>query len=402
MNFHELLVQKEIVQALEEQAIVEPTEIQAKTLPDALQGKDVIGISKTGSGKTLTFAIPMLQRLLPGKGLQGLVLVPVRELAEQVGKEIKKLAKYKNFNLAIIYGGVSLMPQSDALRRADIIVATPGRMLDHMERGNVNLSRVTFVVLDEADKMASMGFIEDVEKIISKTSKQRQTLLFGATISEEIARLKSRYMNNPITIKANAHVDTHLLNQFYYDLDMREKFSFLVHLLKKETPQRALVFCSTRHMADSLTKNLQNQKMDAQVIHGGVSQPSRLRTLEGFHKGRPIILVATAVAARGLDIKGVTHVFNYDLPKDPEEYVHQVGRTARAGASGKAITLLAQPDYDKFSKILQRFPVKVEKLQKEEFVQVMFEAGRRRFESNDHRRHDRFQRRERPQQRRWN
>ncbi|MBI5391875.1 DEAD/DEAH box helicase [Candidatus Woesearchaeota archaeon] len=381
MNFSELGIRQEIVNALTENNITEPTEIQGKVIPTIKAGSDVIGVSKTGSGKTIAFATPILERIEKGKGVQILVLVPVRELAEQVAKEIRKFAKYMSPCIATVYGGVSLGPQADALRRAEIVVATPGRLLDHLERRSVDLSRVKVMVLDEADKMASMGFIDDVEKIIQKTPQARQTLLFGATISDEIARLRDRYMKNPQIIKAKAHVENNLLNQFYYDVDMREKFSMLVHLLKKEAPNRAMIFCATRRIADIVARNLNLQQIRSQPIHGGMSQSARLKVLDGFHRGAPTILVATAVAARGLDIKGVSHIFNYSLSRDPEEYIHQIGRTARAGASGKAITLLSQDDHSLFSAILQRYPVKVQKLEREEFAKVAFDPGKRRFDS---------------------
>lgn len=377
MDFIELKVREEIVKALAEMNIIEPTEIQEKVIPEIKKGSDVIGMSKTGSGKTLAFGVPLMDHIRLGHGLQALVVVPVRELAEQVASEIRKLSKYIKPNVAVIYGGVSLAPQEHNLRRADIVVGTPGRLLDHLGRRSMNLSKIKIVVLDEADKMATMGFIEDVEIILKATPKTRQTLLFGATISNDIAMLRDRYMRNPIVIKTSAHVQESFLDQYYYDVDMREKFSLLVHLIGKEKPKLAMIFCATRRNADNVSRNLQRQNVDAHVIHGGMSQSGRLRVLEGFHKGKPHILVATAVAARGLDIKNVTHIFNYDVPKNPEEYIHQIGRTARAGESGKAITLLSNIDHDNFSAILRKYPVKVNKLAKETFARIPFDPGKR-------------------------
>src|SRR3989338_6748518 len=382
MDFIELKVKEEIVRALAEMNIIEPTEIQAKTIPEIKKGSDIIGVSKTGSGKTIAFGVTLMDHIKLGHGIQELVVVPVRELAEQVANEIRKLSKYIRPNVTIIYCGVSLSPQEYNLRRADIVVGTPGRLLDHLNRGSINLSKIKIVILDEADKMATMGFIEDVEKILRATPKTRQTLLFGATISNDIAMLRDRYMKNPVVIKGTANVHESVFNQFYYDVDMREKFSFLVHLLNKEKPKLAIVFCSTRRNADNVARNLQVQSVDAHVIDGGMSQPGRLRVIEGFHRGKPHILVATAVAARGLDIKGVTHIFNYDIPRNPEEYINQIGRTARAGEHGKAISLLGDNDHQNFSNILRRYPVKVTKLPKEEFAFVYFESGRRNFEDN--------------------
>src|SRR3989344_4351547 len=381
MKFKELGIKEEIALALHEMGITEPTDIQNKVIPKIIAGADVIGISKTGSGKTFAFATPIIDHIKPGEGIQILIVVPIRELSEQIAKEIRKFTKHLKLDMAVIYGGVSLQPQADQLRRASIVVGTPGRLLDHLRRNSLNLSRVKVVVLDEADKMASMGFIEDIELILKATPKTRQTLLFGATISNEIAKIRDRYMKSPIVISSESHVDKKLLDQYYYDIDMKEKFSLLVHLIKKEKPKLALVFCSTRRNSEIISKNLNAQGIHNHCIHGGLTQNRRLHVIDDFHKGRPEILVATAVAARGLDIKGISHVFNYDVPRDPEEYIHQIGRTARAGESGKAITLLSQNDHPMFSSILHKYRMNIPKLPKEEFPRVMFDTGRRHFDS---------------------
>lgn len=382
MNFRELKIKEEIVKALDELGIVEPTDIQNKTIPIIKSKSDIIGVSKTGSGKTLAFSIEILENINHGKGIQSLVVVPVRELAEQVAKEIRKFGKYLKQDVAVVYGGVSLTPQAEHLRKADIVVGTPGRLLDHINRGSLNLSKAKIVVLDEADKMATMGFIQDVEKILQATPKDRQTLLFGATIDHDIAKIRDKYMKSPVVLRSEAHVGSESLPQFYYDVDIREKFSFLVHLIKKEQPKLAIVFCSTIRTAEIVAKNLYKQSIDARVMHGKMSQYSRLKVLEGFHKGMPHVLVATAVAARGLDIKGITHIINYDVSRNSEEYIHQIGRTARAGGSGKAITLLSQNDYESFSAVLKRYPVKITKLPKEQFVRIPFDTGRRHFDGH--------------------
>ncbi len=382
MKFEELKIKTEIVTALNEMDITEPTDIQNKSIPVIKAGSDIIGISKTGSGKTLAFSVEILEKIEPGKGIQALVVVPVRELAEQVAKEIRKFGKYLKPDVAVIYGGVSLAPQTEHLRRADIVVGTPGRLLDHLNRNSLNLSKVKIVVLDEADKMASMGFIQDIEKILHATPKTRQTLLFGVTIDQDIAKIRDRYMKHPAVIKSDAHVASENLPQFYYDVDMKEKFSLLVHLIKKEQPKLAIVFCSTIRNAEVVAKNLFKQNIDARVMHGKMSQHGRLKVLEGFHRGVPHILVATAVAARGFDVKGVSHVFNYDLSQNPEEYVHQIGRTARAGGSGKAITLLSQKDHVTFNLVLKKYPVKISKLPHENFARIPFDTGRRHFDGN--------------------
>ncbi len=383
MNFSEMNVRPEIVKALFEMQIEQPTSIQEQVLPQALEGKDIVGISKTGSGKTLAFGIPLLSRVTPGKGIQALVLAPTRELAEQICTVLGKTARYVGLKIYAVYGGVSMNPQIESFRRADVIVGTPGRVLDHLQQGTLRLDNVHTVVLDEADKMASMGFVEDVERIVGYTPKDRQTFLFGATLSDEVERLKRNHMINPITIKTEMQVDKEFLDQFYYETDDREKFSMLVHLIRKESPSLAIVFCATRRNTDLITKNLNRQNVPAEAIHGGLSQPRRLRVIGQFHKGKPSILVATEVAARGLDIKNLSHIFNYDVPRNPEDYIHRIGRTARAGESGKALTILSPRDHEFFRAILGRYPVDVERVEAGPIERVPFDAGRRSFGSQD-------------------
>jgi ATP-dependent RNA helicase DeaD len=370
MIFEDLNVKKELVHGLNEMGLKEPTEIQVKAIPLIKQGKDVISISKTGSGKTAAFGVPILEKIQHGHGVQYLIIAPVRELAVQISKELRKFGKYIKFSAATVYGGVSINPQIEAIARADIIVSTPGRLLDHLENYDLKLNKIKCVVLDEADKMVEMGFIEDIRKILNKTPNQRQVLLFGATISNEIDELKHDYMNNPETAQAESHVEEEYLEQYYYDVKQFEKFSLLVHLLKKEQKDLAIIFCSARSTVEMVTKNLRDNGIKADMIHGKLSQNRRLKVIENFHKGRPNVLVASAVAARGLDIKDVSHIFNYDLSQDAQEYVHRVGRTARAGKTGKAITLLSERDHDVFREILSRYPVKVEQLPLEDFERL--------------------------------
>jgi len=377
MIFESLNVKQELVRGLSEIGVKEPTEIQEKTIPLIKEGKDVIGISKTGSGKTIAFGVPILENIQHGHGVQYLIVAPVRELAVQISHELRKFGKYVKFSVATVYGGVSINPQIEAIARADIIVSTPGRLLDHLENYDLKLDNIKCVVLDEADKMVEMGFIEDIRKILNETPNNRQVLLFGATISNEIDELKQEYMHNPKTAQAESHVEEEYLEQYYYDVKQFEKFSLLVHLLKKEQKDLAIVFCSARSTVEMVTKNLRDNGIKADMIHGKLSQNRRLKVIENFHKGRPNILVASAVAARGLDIKDVSHIFNYDLSQDAQEYIHRVGRTARAGKTGKAITLLSERDHDVFREILSRYPVKVEQLPLEDFEKLRFNAGRR-------------------------
>ena len=377
MIFEDLNVNKELVQGLKEMGLKEPTEIQEKAIPLIKQGKDVISISKTGSGKTAAFGITILENVKHGQGVQFLIVAPVRELAVQISKELKKFGKYIEFSVATVYGGVAINPQIEAIARADIIVSTPGRLLDHLENYDLKLNKIKCVVLDEADKMVEMGFIEDIRRILDETPSQRQVLLFGATISNEIDELKHDYMHNSVIAQAESHVEEEYLEQYYYDIKQYEKFSLLVHLLKKEEKGLTIIFCSARSTVEMVTKNLRGNGIRAEMIHGKLSQNRRLRVIEDFHKGKPNILVASAVAARGLDIKDVTHIFNYDLSQDSQEYIHRVGRTARAGQAGKAITLLSERDHDVFREILNRYPVKVEQLPLENFEKLRFNAGMR-------------------------
>lgn len=374
MKFEELGVKTEIVKALNEMGIIEPTQIQEKAIPIIKAGKDLIGMSKTGSGKTAAFGAPVLEKILPGNGLQILIMGPTRELAIQIAQEMQKFGKYLQFRTATVYGGVAIGPQMRQIEQADIVVGTPGRLLDHLQRGTINLSRITCLVLDEADKMVEMGFIEDITKIISQTPRDRQMLLFGATISNEVDYLKRKFMHNPEIAKAEAQVEEEFLKQYYYNVLPNEKFSLLVHLLKKEQIGQAIVFCSTRSTVEIVEKNLRANGIKAEMTHGKLSQNRRQRVLENFNKGNPNILVASAVAARGLDIKDVTHIFNFDLSNDPQEYVHRIGRTARAGESGKAITLLSQKDHDAFNNILRGHNLNVELLPKEDFPSIPFHA----------------------------
>ncbi len=373
-SFEELNVRTEICEALKREGITEPTSIQEKTIPLIHEGKDVIGISRTGSGKTASFGIPLLEKMEPGKGVQAMVLAPTRELANQISGELKKWSRNINLNVATIFGGVGLEPQVREINRSEIVVGTPGRTLDHIGRGNLDLSCVNIFVLDEADKMVEMGFIEDIERILSETSPERQIILFGATISNEIDYLKKTYMKDVALAETELHVKKDLLKQFYYNLERNEKFSFLVHLIKKEEIGKAIIFCSKRSTVELVNRNLRDNGIKSEMIHGKMTQNKRLNVIERLNKDKTDILVASAVAARGLDIKDVTHVFNYDLSSDPQEYIHRVGRTARAGESGKAITLLCPTDHEAFYGVFDRYDIDIKEMPTESFARVTFKT----------------------------
>jgi ATP-dependent RNA helicase DeaD len=368
-NFRKLKISEEILKALSEMKFENPTEIQEKAIPFVLQGRDVIAGASTGSGKTLAFGSGIIQNCEKLGRIQALILVPTRELAEQVCKSFKNFSKYKSLEIAAIYGGVSINPQIKQLYHADVVVGTPGRILDHLERRTIDLSEVKILVLDEADRMLDMGFIDDVESIIKRCPEFRQTLLFSATIQGKIGTLAKRYMSDPVEVMAESYVDPSKLTQIYYDVEDNQKFSLLVHLLKNDKSGLVMVFCNTQRNTDFVAKNLKLLGINALAIHGGHSQDKRTRTMDKFHAKDVDVLVCTDVAARGLDIKEVSHVYNYDSPMEANNYVHRIGRTARAGADGKAVNIIAQRDYENFTKIKRQHP-EIERQDVPEFSRV--------------------------------
>ncbi len=357
--FKNLGVSEPVMKSLYDEKFESPSEIQEKSIPLILARKDVIAGSATGSGKTLAFATGIIQSSEKGKGLQALVLVPTRELAEQVAKALSKFSRYMPLGIIAVYGGVGINPQIQGLRTADVVVGTPGRILDHIARNTIKLGRVKTLVLDEADRMFDMGFKDDVERIIRKCPQERQTLLFSATITKDVVRLSRNHMKNPLQVSATSFVDPKKLHQTYYDVGEDMKFSLLVHLLKHENSNLVMVFCNTKRNTDKVAKNLRFADVDAMAIHGGLPQGKRNNIMEKFHSGKACILVCTDVAARGLDIQDVSHVYNYDIPRESKQYIHRIGRTARAGAEGKAINILSNKDYDNFSQVMKENNVEI-------------------------------------------
>ncbi|MFX0210876.1 MAG: DEAD/DEAH box helicase, partial [Candidatus Hodarchaeota archaeon] len=349
-TFAQLGVGDPVLQICHEEKFIHPTEIQEKSIPYVMKGKDVIAQAATGSGKTLAFASGIIQKTVKGKGIQALVVTPTRELAQQSTDMITNLSKYKPLRIISVYGGVSINPQFRELPKADVVIGTPGRLIDHIERGTINLRHIKILVLDECDRLLDMGFLPDIEKIIFNLPKQRQTLLYSATISYDVSQIAQKYMNNPIEVGATSFVDPRKLHQYYYGpVSNSLKFSLLVHLLNQYKGNgMSMIFCNTRRSADSIGKNLRLSGIKATVLHGGYSQHERSKRLNGFHSRRVKILVATDVAARGLDIQGVSYIYNYDLPDNFKQYIHRIGRTARAGKSGKAFTLVSQKDGENF------------------------------------------------------
>lgn len=371
-TFEKLGVIEPILQVCFEEEFSHPTEIQEKSIPYVIAGKDVIGEAATGSGKTLAFAAGIIHQTKKGNGVQALVITPTRELARQVADMIHDLSKYKPLKVTSIYGGVSIRPQIHDLRKADVVIGTPGRLIDHIQRGTIKLGKIKILVLDECDRLLDMGFLPDVERIINKLPEYRQTLLFSATISFEVSRLALKYMHKPIDIEAEAFVDPDKLFQYYFGpVNNSLKFSLLVHLLNQNKKKDiSLIFCNTRRFVDNVARNLAHSGIKATSLHGGLTQSERSRRLNSFITQKTKILVATDVAARGLDIPGITKVYNYDVPDNYKQYIHRIGRTARAGKAGKAITLLSQRDTEKFSYLFRDNRSKIQKEKVPSFKKV--------------------------------
>ncbi|WP_116807498.1 DEAD/DEAH box helicase [Steroidobacter cummioxidans] len=349
MPFAALGLVPELTRALADRGYTAPTPVQARVIPEILSGRDVLAGAQTGTGKTAGFTLPLLQRLqggAPSRASRVLILVPTRELAAQVNESIQSYGKYLRHRSLVIFGGVSINPQIENLRRgAEILVATPGRLLDHAQQRTVDLSRVEIFVLDEADRMLDMGFIADIRRVIKLLPKQRQNLLFSATYSDDIRKLAQGLLHDPVEIevaKRNAAVDT--VEQRAYFVGKEQKRALLSHLIQDGDWQQVLVFTRTKHGANRLAKQLEQDGIEAAAIHGNKSQNARTAALSDFKNFRIRALVATEVASRGLDIKELPHVVNYELPNVPEDYVHRIGRTGRAGATGLAVSLVASDE----------------------------------------------------------
>lgn len=353
MPFKKIISDSQILKAIEESGYTVPTPIQESAIPEILKGNDILASANTGTGKTAAFLLPCLTKLSlppinPVKGPRILVLAPTRELAMQVAKEATKYSKHMTkVKTVCIYGGASYPQQNKELSRPyEILVATPGRLIDHLERGRVNLSRVETLILDEADRMLDMGFIEAVEEIAAKTPKNRQTLMFSATLKKNVLKLAQNLLVNPIEISTTTEIDKHdHIEQRLLMIDnINHKYKLLDHILADETLGQAIIFTSTKQHADHLAEKLQESGQKADVLHGGLRQRQRERTIMQLRKGFIRVLVATDVAARGIDIPAISHVINFDLPLCPEDYVHRIGRTGRAGASGLALSFAGNRD----------------------------------------------------------
>jgi ATP-dependent RNA helicase RhlE len=342
-NFESLGLSNKLLRAVESQGYTTPTPVQVQAIPPLLEGRDVLGVAQTGTGKTAAFALPVLQimsRSRPqGKRyIRALILSPTRELAAQIDERFSAYSEHLDIRHKVIFGGVNQNPQVKALERGlDILVATPGRLLDLINQGHVDIGRVEFFVLDEADRMLDMGFIRDIKKVLNLLPKRRQNLLFSATMPNSIADLAGSFLNNSIMIDVSPEeITVDRIEQKIMFIRSVDKRRLLVKIIKDENVKRGIVFTRTKHGANRLVKQLDQSRINAAAIHGNKSQGARTKALAGFKKGDIPILVATDIASRGIDVEGITHVFNYDLPNEPEVYVHRIGRTARAGLSGIA------------------------------------------------------------------
>ena len=342
-NFQSLGLSKKLLLSVEKEGYTNPTPVQALSIPPLIKGRDVLGVAQTGTGKTAAFALPVLHRLsetnIQGRRqIRGLVLSPTRELAAQIGERFSAYSEHVDIRHKVIFGGVNQNPQVKALQKGvDLLVATPGRLLDLIGQGHINLQHVEFFVLDEADQMLDMGFIRDIKKVLNLLPRKRQNLLFSATMPKSISDLAESFLNNAVKVDVSPkEVTVDRIAQKIMFVRKSDKRRLLVEIIKREKVRKAIVFTRTKHGANRLVKQLGQSRIEAAAIHGNKSQGARTKALASFKSGETNILVATDIASRGIDVDNITHVFNYDLPNEPESYVHRIGRTARAGKSGIA------------------------------------------------------------------
>lgn len=397
-SFSQLALAEPLERAVRDMGYVSMTPIQAQAIPVVIQGRDVMGAAQTGTGKTAAFSLPLLHRLLKHQNastsparhpVRALVLLPTRELADQVAQQIKLFAQHTQLRSAVVFGGVDMKPQTAELKAGvEVLVATPGRLLDHIEAKSAVLNQVEYVVLDEADRMLDIGFLPDLQRILSYLPQQRTTLLFSATFSPEIKRLASSYLRDPVTVEvARANATASTVEQHFYGVKEDDKRQALREILQQRSIGQAFVFVNSKLGCARLARALERDGLNAAALHGDKSQDERLKTLESFKKGEVDLLVCTDVAARGLDIKDVPAVFNFDLPFNAEDYVHRIGRTGRAGASGLAVSFVGGGNDAKLAAEIERLIKRKIEVEPMEFAQDMpdirrqgrFNAGRRMY-----------------------
>lgn len=353
----------EVIKGIQDLFYKEPTQIQAEAIPLILEGKDVIGQAQTGTGKTAAFVLPILEKLVIEKrDIQTLILTPTRELSIQIAREVEKLGKHLGVNVLSLHGGTDIERQMNKLEQTvHIVVGTPGRILDHLKRETLHFGRISTLVLDEADKMLEMGFLEDVEQILSSTATNKQVLLFSATMPDQVKKLAQRFMNQPPHLKIESKQKTvDRIEQVYYQVNQSDKVDVLLDLIEMHKPYLAIVFANTQERVKHLTERLQAEGYDAKALYGDLSQNKREQLMRDFRNIKFQILVATDIAARGLDVEGVTHVYNYDLPSDTESFIHRVGRTGRAGQSGMAISFVSPRQKSTLARIEKAIKAKIE------------------------------------------
>lgn len=389
MTFQEMRLAAPIVRAVEAEGYTTPTPIQARAIPEAMTGRDILGTAQTGTGKTCAFALPILHRLFgapvkdeppttnerrrgkharqprkgrPGRAPRALVLCPTRELATQIFQSFVAYGRQLPLRHTVVFGGVNQFRQVKALQGGiDVLVATPGRLLDLMNQGHVDLRSIETLVLDEADRMLDMGFINDIRKVVAKVPRTRQTLFFSATVSKEIRTLSATLLSDPVHIETAPEATTvELIQQRVYKVDRSVKGRLLEHVLQRDEVDRVLVFTRTKHGADRLVKSLRRSNIEAEAIHGNKTQASRTRTMRAFKAGQVRVLIATDIASRGIDVDDISHVINFDMPVDAETYVHRIGRTARAGASGVALSFCDQSEWKLLQEIERRSRIRIE------------------------------------------
>lgn len=386
MKFIELGLSKSLLNAINKQNYVETTQIQELAIPYILKGKDIIGIAQTGTGKTAAFSLPILERLIqenePDRKIKVLVLSPTRELALQIRDNIRDFGSETNFKCSVILGGVNQGSQIEVLKKGvDILVATPGRLLDLVKSKKADLNNVSMLVLDEADTMLDLGFIRDVRQIIAKTPSTRQTMLFSATMSNEIKEITNEFLKDPVMVKANVEMSAPKIKQLIYMVDKKNKSNLLFDLLRKEDIKSALIFTRTKHGANKLEEQFEERNIKCSVIHGNKSQPKRVKALSDFKDGETNILIATDIAARGIDIDSLSHVINYDMPEHPEVYVHRIGRTARAGLSGTSISLCCIDEMSHLKNIEKLIKLDIHKVD-HNFPMAVFEPSPKKETNN--------------------
>ena len=347
LTFNDLGLKETLVKAIDDLGFTTPSPIQAEAIPVALSGNDIIGQAQTGTGKTAAFGLPMINNLKIKDAIGSIILAPTRELAIQVHDELVKLTKYEKLNIVAVYGGAPIHLQARDLKKANIVVGTPGRVLDHIRRGNLPLSSVEFLVLDEADEMLNMGFIDDMEEIMKSIPEERQTLLFSATMPPQIKKLSKKYLKEDAQhiVIARKEMTGSTIKQNFFEVNGSQRLEALCRLIDFDNPSAGIIFCRTKKGVDDLVAAMQARGYMVEGMHGDMSQIQRMKTLAKFKNGALKFLVATDVAARGIDVDGVTHVFNYELPQDIESYVHRIGRTGRAGREGTAYSIITPKEF---------------------------------------------------------